>query len=94
MSQDRLVPMANQIATFFRAYPEADAVVGVGEHIRAFWTPGMCTALSERIAHDPAGVERLVVLAMTRPAPAEGESPILKETEGPGELGEAVSDAG
>jgi formate dehydrogenase subunit delta len=86
--------MANQIAAFFRAYPEADAVAGVGEHIRAFWTPGMRAALHERIAHDPSGVARLVVLAMTQPAKAAGESPILKETKGPGQLGQAVSDAG
>jgi formate dehydrogenase subunit delta len=86
--------MANQIAAFFRAYPEEDAVVGVGDHIRAFWTPGMRAALGERIAQHPDGVERLVILAMTRAAPATGESPILKETEGPGQLGEAVSDAG
>ena len=86
--------MANQIAAFFRAYPEADAVVGVDEHIRAFWTPGMRAALSERIAHAPEGVERLVVLAMTRPVPASGESPILKQTAGPAELGQAASDAG
>ncbi len=86
--------MANQIAAFFRAYPEEDAVVGVSEHIRAFWTPGMRAALNERIAQQPEGIERLVVLAMTQAPPAAGESPILKETEGPSELGQALSDAG
>ncbi len=91
---DRLVPMANQIAAFFRAYPEADAVLGVADHIHAFWTPGMRAALSERIAHHPDGIEHLVVLAMTRAPPAGGENPILKETEGPAELGQALSDAG
>ena len=94
MSEDRLVPMANQIAAFFRAYPEEDAVVGVADHIRAFWTPGMRAALSARIADSTDGIEALVVRAMTRPIPAGGESPIVKETEGPGQLGEALSDAG
>jgi formate dehydrogenase subunit delta len=86
--------MANQIAKFFRSYPEADAIVGVEEHIRAFWTPGMRAALSARIAEAPEGIEHLVVLAMTRPTPPAGESPILKQTEGPAELGQAASDAG
>ncbi len=94
MAEDRLVPMANQIATFFRAYPEAEAVAGIGEHIRAFWTPAMRQALRARIAASSEGVDRLVVLATVKPATSGAESPIMKETEGPAELGQAVSDAG
>ena len=41
MQQDDLVRMVNQIADFFDAYPEADAVSGVAEHLRKFWDPSM-----------------------------------------------------
>ena len=88
------MPMANQIAVFFRSYPEEDAIAGVADHIRAFWTPGMRAALSARIEQSQAGIEPLVVRAMTQPRPPCGESPIAKEIKGPGQLGEAVSDAG
>ena len=38
---DKLVRMANQIALFFRSYPENEAVAGIHNHIVAFWTPKM-----------------------------------------------------
>lgn len=41
MPTDDLVRMANQIAQFFAAYPESDAVDGVREHLEKFWTPAM-----------------------------------------------------
>ncbi len=41
MQQDDLVRMVNQIADFFDAYPEAEAVSGVIEHLRKFWDPAM-----------------------------------------------------
>jgi formate dehydrogenase subunit delta len=40
-SADRLVTMANQIASFFAAYPHEEAVEGTLEHIRLFWDPRM-----------------------------------------------------
>jgi formate dehydrogenase subunit delta len=42
---DKLVRMANQIATFFRSYPEEEAVAGIQKHIKAFWTPKMIAHL-------------------------------------------------
>lgn len=36
-----LVRMVNQIADFFDAYPESEAVAGVAEHVRKFWDPSM-----------------------------------------------------
>lgn len=41
MPTDDLIRMANQIAQFFAAYPESDAVDGVREHLEKFWTPAM-----------------------------------------------------
>ena len=36
---EKLVRMANQIADFFAPYPEEEAVAGMQQHIRSFWTP-------------------------------------------------------
>jgi formate dehydrogenase subunit delta len=41
MQGDELVRMANQIAQFFSAYPEEDAVEGVRDHLDKFWPPSM-----------------------------------------------------
>jgi formate dehydrogenase subunit delta len=38
---DDLVRMANQIAQYFAAYPDADAVAGVSDHLQKFWDPQM-----------------------------------------------------
>jgi formate dehydrogenase subunit delta len=95
LDNDKLATMANQITTFFRPYPEEDAVKGIAEHITAFWTPGMRRALEARIAGSHDGVDRLVILAVTAPQlAAAGESPIKKEIAGPEVVGEMASDAG
>lgn len=41
MRQVDLARMSTQIAQFFEPYPEEEAVVGVAEHLRSFWDPGM-----------------------------------------------------
>lgn len=41
VEQNDLVRMINQIADFFDAYPESEAVAGVAEHVRKFWDPSM-----------------------------------------------------
>ena len=41
MPHDDLVRMVNQIAQFFDAYPEGEAVAGVKEHLQKFWDPSM-----------------------------------------------------
>ena len=38
---EKLVRMANQIAAFFRSYPQDEAVAGIHKHVTAFWTPRM-----------------------------------------------------
>jgi len=38
---DDLVRMVNQIAEFFAAYPDAEAIDGVAEHLHKFWDPAM-----------------------------------------------------
>lgn len=38
---DKIVRMANQIATFFLSQPEATRIPGVSNHINKFWEPRM-----------------------------------------------------
>jgi len=40
-TDEKLVYMANQIASFFRAMPEDEAASGVARHINDFWDPRM-----------------------------------------------------
>ncbi len=85
--------MANQIAAFFRSYPDEEAVAGIHDHIRSFWSPVMRRDLLARADAGSAQLDPLVVAALhvlsTRP------SPVRKEAAGPAELGEiGASDAG
>lgn len=41
MTDADLVRKANQIATFFAAYPDDEAIDGVVGHMRTFWEPRM-----------------------------------------------------
>jgi len=87
---EKLVSMGNQMASFFRSYPEAEAIVGIRDHIQSFWTPRMRASILEHGGHP--GLDPLVAAALrTRP---QAESPIKKETMGPGEGGLLASDAG
>lgn len=101
MEPDKLVRMANQVASYFVSYPDEDATRGVLDHIVSFWTPGMVTSLAARVAAGQDGVNPLVVRAMNGLArqragvtELSGTSPIRKEVAGPAELGELASDAG
>jgi formate dehydrogenase subunit delta len=61
MQPDKLVRMANQIATFFTSQPEAVQVQGVATHINKFWEPRMRRAFFE---HVDAGGEGMLPLVM------------------------------
>lgn len=92
MSTEKLVRMANQIATFFRSYPEDQAIHGIHDHLVAFWTPSMRMSL---LAHVDCGNQELnpLVMKALQPIPG-GKSPIEKEIGGPEQVGELGSDAG
>ena len=89
---EKLVRMANQIADFFRPYSQEEAVAGVQEHIRAFWTKRMRRELAAHAASGGEGLQPAVLEALRREARAE--SPTEKTVEGPKELGQMASDAG
>jgi formate dehydrogenase subunit delta len=60
---EKLIRMANQIATFFESKPHDEAVTGVAAHISDFWAPVMRGQLFDHIAHGGAGLKPLVLEA-------------------------------
>lgn len=65
MADEDTIRMANQIAAFFAAYDEAEAVSGIAGHVNAFWTPAMRRALAACAASEAAErLDPLVVKAV------------------------------
>ena len=65
MSEAKLARMANQMADFFRAYPREQALTGIRDHIKAFWTTGMRERFVAQIAvGDTEGIDPLVIDAL------------------------------
>ncbi|WP_296419728.1 formate dehydrogenase subunit delta [Pseudooctadecabacter sp.] len=71
MSPDKMVRMANQIATFFETQPDADKAQRVADHLKEFWEPRM---LDQLAAHLDAGGDGLSPLAL------EGAQRVVKTT--------------
>jgi len=89
----KLDHMANQIAAFFRSYPEEEAVAGIHDHIRSFWSPVMRRDLAARVDTGAAHLDPLVAAALR--ALSTGMSPARREAAGPTDVGEiGASDAG
>jgi formate dehydrogenase subunit delta len=63
MSPDKLIHMANQIATFFTTKPEAEALQGIAEHINAYWEPRMRLQMFALLDAGGAGFHPLFVAA-------------------------------
>ena len=91
--EDKLLRMANQIAAFFRSYPEEVAVAGVHQHIVAFWTPRMVARLQAALPAFGERADALVRRALDGSEPA-AEGPVRPATRDPHKLGEGASDAG
>lgn len=73
---DQLVNMANDIGNFFRSQPSrAEAVNGVANHIRSFWTPRMRAKLAAQIEHGAAALDELPREAMRALTSAAGSAP-------------------
>ena len=64
MSPDKLIYMANQIATFFASKPAAEAAEGVAQHINDFWDPRMRAQMLQIAQTDTAKMHPLVVAAL------------------------------
>jgi formate dehydrogenase subunit delta len=64
MSHDKIIRMANQIATFFKSQPEQERLSGIADHINQFWEPRMRKDLFALLeAGEGAGLDPLVVAA-------------------------------
>ncbi|WP_315918151.1 formate dehydrogenase subunit delta [Mesorhizobium sp. SP-1A] len=73
-TSEKLVMMANQIATFFLSQPHDEAAAGVANHINKFWEPRMRRQFFEMIDAGGKGFKPLVIEAASRirrPAPEE-----------------------
>jgi formate dehydrogenase subunit delta len=66
MSRDKLVYMANQIATFFESQPREDQVERVAAHLRDFWDPSMRAQLLEIVEGDKHELRPLALAAANR----------------------------
>ena len=66
MSPEKLIYMANQIATFFHSQPEAERVTRVTAHIKDFWEPRMRKQLFEIVEAGTKGIDPLVLAAAER----------------------------
>ena len=65
MSPDeKLVYMANQIASFFAAQGETRAVAGIGDHIVKFWDPTMRSDFLRLAKQDDSKLNPLVRKAL------------------------------
>jgi len=65
-TREKLVRMANQIATFFHSKPHEEGIAGVAEHINKFWEPRMRRQLFEMLDGGTEDFNELVVAASAR----------------------------
>jgi formate dehydrogenase subunit delta len=63
MSPEKMVHMANQIATFFRTQPGTDRAARVAAHLTDYWEPRMLDQLHAHVAAGGAGLDDLVIAA-------------------------------
>ena len=80
MTIKRLVHMANQVASFFGSYSEAEAIAGTFNHLKSFWDPRMRREILHWVDENQGdGLSALVLEAIrTRRStlqPASGETP-------------------
>lgn len=60
MQPEKLIYMANQIATFFKSQPGDDGPERIASHLRDFWDPSMRAHLCELAKHDSAALDENV----------------------------------
>jgi formate dehydrogenase subunit delta len=75
-SGEHLVTMANDIGNYFRPQGRDEAIAGIADHIKRFWTPRMRQKLSAYIAEGNPGLDELprAALASLNQQPAAGQS--------------------
>lgn len=63
MSPEKMVHMANQIATFFKTQPGTDQAARVAAHLTDYWEPRMLDQLRGYVATGGKGLDDIVVKA-------------------------------
>ncbi|WP_296745506.1 formate dehydrogenase subunit delta [Mesorhizobium sp.] len=63
---EKLVRMANQIATFFHSKPREEGIAGVADHINKFWEPRMRRQFFELLDGDSEDLDELVIAASAK----------------------------
>jgi formate dehydrogenase subunit delta len=63
MSPDKMVHMANQIASFFATQPGEGQAAAVAKHLKSFWDPRMLSQLDAHLATGGAGLSPLALEA-------------------------------
>lgn len=66
MSPDKMIYMANQIATFFHSQPDGDMAEKVAGHLNDFWDPRMRRQLLDYVAQGGEGLDPVVIEAAKR----------------------------
>ena len=69
---EKLRRMAGQITDFFKAYPEAEAVPAIADHINQFWTGRMREEFLAAYTARPEDLPPLLRRALPRVRPARG----------------------
>ena len=64
--EEKLVRMANQIGQFFQSQPHDEAVAGIADHLRSFWTPKMRRQIADHAAVGGAGLDPLTLEAVRK----------------------------
>lgn len=64
METDRMLHKANQIALNFAAYPRAQAVAGIADHIKKFWPQMMRLQIMAYVRGGGQGLHELAVDAV------------------------------
>ncbi len=79
-TKDKLMVMANQIATFFHSKPREEGIAGVADHINKFWEPRMRKQFFEMIDGGQPGFDEFVLAAAPNirrpPALQDGPPPL------------------
>jgi formate dehydrogenase subunit delta len=56
---EHLVAMANDIANYFRVQGREEAIAGIANHIKRYWTPRMRQKLNAYLAEGHGGLDEL-----------------------------------
>ena len=58
-TDDKLIRMANQIASFFKTQPGDKAIAKTANHLREFWDPSMLARMAVLLQNDVPGLDTI-----------------------------------